>query len=140
MTLRPVRRTNKTTGQTVTKWAKRNSFFNFFSPPNLSSPGGRSPEDLARQAALLDAHHDLGMFLKDCLVPRAVAYFFQEEEESKRNSRALKVKIRKTSKEEKEHLVKASPEGAAASPDDRWRESMVSMLPTFLRLWFRYTA
>ena len=37
VTLRPVRKVNRETGEPVIKYAKRNSFFNFFTPPKVTT-------------------------------------------------------------------------------------------------------
>ena len=36
-TLRPVQKLHKETGKPITKFAKRNSFFNFFTPPKVNT-------------------------------------------------------------------------------------------------------
>ncbi len=42
------------------KWAKRNSFFNFFTPPRMT----RETCMDVRMSILLDAHFDLGLYFK----------------------------------------------------------------------------
>ena len=90
----------------VTKWAKRNSFFNFFTPPKLDSgaharrkiSGGSlsrhshhsaaaasssscnqagpaaSIADMRKQL-LLEAHFQIGLYLKETFVPKAFLFF-----------------------------------------------------------------
>ena len=80
----------------VTKWAKRNSFFNFFTPPKLDSSHGvrrkisggslnhkasannRAPmtsiTDMRKQL-LLEAHFQIGLYLKETFVPKAFLFF-----------------------------------------------------------------
>ena len=85
----------------MTKWAKRNSFFNFFTPPKLDSSHGvrrkisggslnhkasasansnnnRAPmtsiTDMRKQL-LLEAHFQIGLYLKETFVPKAFLFF-----------------------------------------------------------------
>jgi len=68
---------NKRKGQSrvVTKTVKNDSFFNFFSPPEV--PEGEEEEDDDIQT-LLEADFEMGHFIRDQLIPRAVLYFTGE--------------------------------------------------------------
>ena len=90
----------------MTKWAKRNSFFNFFTPPKLdnlhgvrrkisanslnhnnhhhkatatfaNSSNGSTPTSIAdmRKQLLLEAHFQIGLYLKETFVPKAFLFF-----------------------------------------------------------------
>ena len=77
----------------MTKWAKRNSFFNFFTPPKLDSPHGvrrrfstislahnhhhHKPSSNGTTPAqlLLEAHFQIGLYLKETFVPKAFLFF-----------------------------------------------------------------
>ena len=82
----------------MTKWAKRNSFFNFFTPPKLDSSHGvrrkisggslnhkasasannnRAPTSITdmRKQLLLEAHFQIGLYLKETFVPKAFLFF-----------------------------------------------------------------
>lgn len=86
----------------VTKWAKRNSFFNFFTPPKLENSHGvrrkisasslnhnhhhkattstssnRTPTSITdmRKQLLLEAHFQIGLYLKETFVPKAFLFF-----------------------------------------------------------------
>lgn len=62
------------TKRTVTKTVQNDSFFNFFNPPEV--PEGEEPdEDLE---ALLASDFEIGHFLRERVVPRAVLYFTGE--------------------------------------------------------------
>ena len=83
-------------GDIVTKWAKRNSFFNFFTPPKLDSLHGvrrkisginhhhhkpsnssQLPTSIAdmQKQLLLEAHFQIGLYLKETFVPKAFLFF-----------------------------------------------------------------
>ena len=90
-TLRPVRKIKD--GQIVTKWAKRNSFFNFFTPPKLTRyyfvrienllSFERHTELLYFRDALMDpenrtlfeAHFQIGLYLKETFIPQAIKFY-----------------------------------------------------------------
>ena len=82
----------------VTKWAKRNSFFNFFTPPKLDNLQGvrrkisgsslnhshhqkasnnQTPTSITdmRKQLLLEAHFQIGLYLKETFVPKAFLFF-----------------------------------------------------------------
>ena len=83
----------------MTKWAKRNSFFNFFTPPKLDSSHGvrrkisgishhhhnrnsnsssqTTPTSIAdmQKQLLLEAHFQIGLYLKETFVPKAFLFF-----------------------------------------------------------------
>lgn len=75
-TLRPVKKLAKSTGQVVQKWAKRNSFFNFFNPPRLT--GKEALTDI-KKTMLLEAHFEIGLHFKETFVPKAIIFFLSEE-------------------------------------------------------------
>lgn len=62
------------TRRTVTKTVQNDSFFNFFSPPEVAE-GEEADEDTE---ALLAADFEIGHFLRERIVPRAVLYFTGE--------------------------------------------------------------
>ncbi|VDI49793.1 nucleosome assembly protein 1-like 1 [Mytilus galloprovincialis] len=76
------------TTRTITKTVQNDSFFNFFSPPQVPEDESEMDEDLE---ALLAADFEIGHFIRERIVPRAVLYFtgealendddFDEEEE-----------------------------------------------------------
>lgn len=59
----------------VTKTVKTDSFFNFFDPPVVKE-GAEDEEDVT--AELLSADFEIGHFIKERLIPRAVLYFCGE--------------------------------------------------------------
>merc|ERR1712048_1089596 len=71
---------NKRKGQSrvVTKTVKNDSFFNFFSPPEV--PEGEEEDDEDIQT-LLEADFEMGHFIRDQLIPRAVLYFTGEADD-----------------------------------------------------------
>ena len=54
------------------RWARKNSFFNFFNPPKLGSS-----EDVhhLKRRELLEAHFELGLFFKEQVIPKAYLFF-----------------------------------------------------------------
>ncbi|XP_014674636.1 PREDICTED: nucleosome assembly protein 1-like 1-A isoform X2 [Priapulus caudatus] len=71
----------------ITKTVQNDSFFNFFSPPDV--PEGEDAEVDEETEALLGADFEIGHFIRERIVPRAVLYFtgealedeeFEEEE------------------------------------------------------------
>lgn len=76
------------TTRTITKTVQNDSFFNFFTPPTVPEEESEMDEDLE---ALLAADFEIGHFIRERIVPRAVLYFtgealendddFDEEEE-----------------------------------------------------------
>ena len=62
------------TRRTVTKTVQNDSFFNFFSPPEVAE-GEEADEDTE---ALLAADFEIGHFLRERIIPRAVLYFTGE--------------------------------------------------------------
>lgn len=63
--------------RTVTKTVKNDSFFNFFDPPQV--PEGENEEELDEDTeALLAADFEIGHFIRERVVPRAVLYFTGE--------------------------------------------------------------
>ncbi|XP_076450592.1 nucleosome assembly protein 1-like 1 isoform X3 [Babylonia areolata] len=63
--------------RTVTKTVKKTSFFNFFSPPQV--PEGDNEDDVDEETeALLAADFEIGHFIRERIVPRAVLYFTGE--------------------------------------------------------------
>ncbi|XP_064480227.1 nucleosome assembly protein 1-like 1-B isoform X2 [Ornithodoros turicata] len=61
--------------RTVTKTVQNESFFLFFNPPNAGGDGTELDGDTE---ALLAADFEIGHFLKDRVIPRAVLYFTGE--------------------------------------------------------------
>lgn len=81
---------HKTRGavRTVTKTVPRDSFFNFFNPPAVPDEVGEVLDDQVQ--ALLTADFEIGHYIRERIVPRAVLFFtgealddedFEEEEE-----------------------------------------------------------
>ncbi|KAK2173521.1 hypothetical protein NP493_870g02027 [Ridgeia piscesae] len=62
------------TKRTVTKTVQNDSFFNFFGPPTV--PDGEEPDE--ETEALLAADFEIGHFIRERIVPRAVLYFTGE--------------------------------------------------------------
>ncbi|KAI0228751.1 Nucleosome assembly protein 1-like 1-A, partial [Lamellibrachia satsuma] len=62
------------TKRTVTKTVQNDSFFNFFGPPAV--PEGEEPDE--ETEALLAADFEIGHFIRERIVPRAVLYFTGE--------------------------------------------------------------
>jgi nucleosome assembly protein 1-like 1 len=60
----------------VTKEVKADSFFNFFSPPDV--PEGKDGEMPEEDAATLALDFDVGFAIKEKVIPRAVLYFTGE--------------------------------------------------------------
>ena len=71
VTLQPVKKLNKETGELVTKFAKRNSFFNFFTPPKTAREWILDP----KKADLMEAHFEIGLFFKETFVSRAIVFY-----------------------------------------------------------------
>jgi len=74
--------------RTVTKTVQNDSFFNFFNPPTVSDDPDVEVDDDTR--ALLTADFEIGHYIRESIIPRAVLYFtgealmddeFDEEEE-----------------------------------------------------------
>jgi nucleosome assembly protein 1-like 1 len=59
--------------RTVTKTVKNDSFFNFFDPPAI--PDDPEAEVDAETQELLTADFELGHYIRERIVPRAVLYF-----------------------------------------------------------------
>lgn len=78
VTLKKVQKTQRRKGQeakrTVTKIVRAHSFFNFFNPPQV--PEGEDPDEDTDE--LLSADYEVGHFLRDRVVPKAVLYFTGE--------------------------------------------------------------
>jgi len=63
--------------RTVTKTVKNDSFFNFFDPPAV--PEGEAAEDLDEEIQeLLTSDFEIGHYIRERIVPRAVLYFTGE--------------------------------------------------------------
>ena len=71
VTLQPVKTLNKETGQFVIKFAKRNSFFNFFTPPKTVREWILDP----KKSALMEAHFEIGLFFKETFVSKAILFY-----------------------------------------------------------------
>ncbi|XP_042593931.1 nucleosome assembly protein 1-like 1 isoform X2 [Cyprinus carpio] len=78
VTLKTIKKKQKHKGRgtvrTVTKTVPNDSFFNFFSPPEVPE-GGEMDED---SEAVLAADFEIGHFIRERIVPRAVLYFTGE--------------------------------------------------------------
>merc|ERR1712071_132250 len=82
------KRKSKGSVRTVTKTVQNDSFFNFFNPPTVSDDPEVEVDDDTR--ALLTADFEIGHYIRESIIPRAVLYFtgealmddeFDEEEE-----------------------------------------------------------
>merc|ERR1719468_927794 len=73
---------NKGNVRTITKQVKADSFFNFFAPPEV--PDDPKAEVDEETQALLTADFEIGHYINERIVPRAVLYFTGEalEEDS----------------------------------------------------------
>ena len=91
LTLRPIKKVQN--HKIVTKWARKNSFFNFFTPPKLSG----SNEDIhyLKRRELLEAHFQLGLFFKEQVIPKAYLFFTRDGYDSDMKSAGSKVKLKK---------------------------------------------
>lgn len=69
VTLKAVKKTRE--GEVVQKWAKRNSFFNFFTPPILTKDVLKDQQ----KAKLLQAHFEIGLHFKETFIPNSVGFF-----------------------------------------------------------------
>lgn len=83
-------------GHLVQKSVKQNSFFNFFTPPKVPESSTTDMETLL----LLEAHFEIGMFIKETFITKAGLYFLGEGQSEERKSKKLKAK-RKISLEDK---------------------------------------
>jgi len=70
LTIRPLKRVQN--HKIVTKWARKNSFFNFFNPPKL---GSIDDVHHLKRRELLEAHFELGLFFKEQVIPKAYLFF-----------------------------------------------------------------
>ncbi|XP_076471509.1 nucleosome assembly protein 1-like 1 isoform X2 [Babylonia areolata] len=85
VTVKVVKKKQKHKGKgltrTVTKTVQNDSFFNFFNPPEV--PEGENEDDLDDDMdALLAADFEIGHFIRERIVPRAVLYFTGEAMDS----------------------------------------------------------
>merc|ERR1712135_47853 len=62
--------------RTVTKTVQNDSFFNFFNPPIVSDDPDAEVDDDTR--ALLTADFEIGHYIRESIIPRAVLYFTGE--------------------------------------------------------------
>lgn len=78
VTVKTIKKTQKHqsrgTKRVITKTVQKDSFFNFFSPPEVED-GVEPDEDVE---ALLSADFEIGHFIRERIVPRAVLYFTGE--------------------------------------------------------------
>lgn len=65
---------NRGTKRTITKTVQNDSFFNFFAPPEV--PSDEEPDEDTE--AILAADFEIGHFIRERIVPRAVLYFTGE--------------------------------------------------------------
>jgi nucleosome assembly protein 1-like 1 len=70
---------NRGTKRTVTKTVQADSFFNFFSPPKQDEAKEDEPDEDTE--ALLAADFEIGHYLRERIVPRAVLYFTGEADD-----------------------------------------------------------
>jgi len=79
VTVKTVKKTQKHKGsgsrRTITKQVQNDSFFNFFNPPKESEGDEEADED---NEAILAADFEIGHFIRERIVPRAVLYFTGE--------------------------------------------------------------
>lgn len=64
--------------KTILKEEKRDTFFNFFQPPLISMDTKRAHDDDDELVAQLDTDFDIGLGIKDKLIPKAVLYYTGE--------------------------------------------------------------
>lgn len=80
VTVKVVRKTQKHKShgsrRTVTKTVKRDSFFNFFDPPKHTEDEDEANEE--ETDMLLASDYEVGHFIRERLIPRAVLYFTGE--------------------------------------------------------------
>ncbi|CAG5128341.1 unnamed protein product, partial [Candidula unifasciata] len=80
VTVKQIKKKQKHKGRgvtrTVTKQVQADSFFNFFNPPTV--PEGSESEMDEETEALLGADFDIGNFIRERIVPKAVLYFTGE--------------------------------------------------------------
>lgn len=67
---------NKGNVRTITKQVKADSFFNFFDPPTVPDDPAAEVDEETR--ALLTADFEIGHYIRERIVPRAVLYFTGE--------------------------------------------------------------
>merc|ERR1712106_335300 len=84
LTVKQVKQKHKSKGsvRVITKQVKADSFFNFFDPPTVpDDPNAEVDEDTQ---ALLTADFEIGHYIRERIVPRAVLFFTGEalEDES----------------------------------------------------------
>lgn len=102
LTIRPIKKVQN--HKIVTKWARKNSFFNFFTPPKLSG----SSEDIhyLKRREMLEAHFQLGLFFKEQVIPKAYLFFTRAGYDSDMKSGGSKVTLKKPTR------LQASASGA----------------------------
>ena len=83
--LRPVRKIKE--GQIVTKWAKRNSFFNFFTPPKMTREAMLDPS----KRTLFDAHFQIGLYLKETFISNATSFYLNFKDKKATKSLAASI-------------------------------------------------
>lgn len=64
--------------KTILKEEKRDTFFNFFQPPLISMDTERAHDDDDELVAQLETDFDIGLGIKDKLIPKAVLYYTGE--------------------------------------------------------------
>ncbi|CAH2321084.1 nucleosome assembly 1-like 1 [Pelobates cultripes] len=78
VTLKTIKKKQKHKGRgtvrTVTKTVPNDSFFNFFSPPEVPENGELDNDS----EAILTADFEFGHFLREPIIPRSVLYFTRE--------------------------------------------------------------
>jgi nucleosome assembly protein 1-like 1 len=80
VTVKQVKKVQKHKGRgtkrTITKTVQADSFFNFFNPPQPPATEDEEPDE--ETEALLSADFEIGHFIREHIVPRAVLYFTGE--------------------------------------------------------------
>ena len=94
LTLKPIKKVQN--HKIVTKWARKNSFFNFFNPPKISG----STEEIhhLKRRELLEAHFQLGLFFKEQIIPKAYLFFTRPGYDSEMQRAGSKVKLKRSSR------------------------------------------
>ena len=100
--LRPVRKIKE--GQIVTKWAKRNSFFNFFTPPKMTREAMLDPA----KRTLFDAHFQIGLFLKETFISNATSFYLNFKDKKAASTADIKKKPNQVTSGRKTPIPKPS--------------------------------
>ncbi len=163
VTLRAVKKLQED-GNAVIKWAKRNSFFNFFTPPSMTKEkllGTVIQLSLLLKALivwfrctdeklmkLMDAHFDIGLHLKEAFVPKVIVYFLSDYRRSNltgKSSNSLSaldkrksVKMRRKSREEDRGNKKKMTSGVRNSQVPKALQKQVNTFGISLSKFLRF--